>query len=441
MPAAATGKLNMLERIIRGVKRRALSSVHCLTQSPILGAFAQALANRGGAQARRLTSGPEEHWFGYYDICPWSGNGERLLAMAHPCLGGFRPEQYGAAAIGLVDPESGGFTRLAETRAWNWQQGALAQWHPAAPDRKIIYNDCDDGRLFACVLDVETGEKSELPAPISAVSPDGRYALSLNFARVGRLRGKYEYGYFAASADASAGELHPKDDGVCRIDLETGGLELVVSMADILAAHPGKDAEAEREMWVNHTVFDASGSRFCFFARSRQAGAERDPLEWFGHIFSASTDGGDLRCLVPFHPTHKEPSHFSWVKAGALCVYHRGFYGIVKDVDGAQTDIFLTGVTNGHPAICPANREVFVSDTYPLGFFRHQTLWLYHMASKKRAVLGKFFAARRYQDDYRCDLHPRWNRDGTHVCFDAVCDGPGRQLYVIDARPALAAIQ
>ncbi|TSA45654.1 hypothetical protein D4R51_01410 [bacterium] len=31
----------------------------------------------------------------------------------------------------------------------------------------------------------------------------------------------------------------------------------------------------------------------------------------------------------------------------------------------------------------------------------------------------------------RADLHPRWNRDGTEICFDSVHDG-SRQVYVVD---------
>jgi hypothetical protein len=36
----------------------------------------------------------------------------------------------------------------------------------------------------------------------------------------------------------------------------------------------------------------------------------------------------------------------------------------------------------------------------------------------------------------RCDLHPRWNRDGTQVCFDSAHEGE-RQVYAIDVRDAV----
>lgn len=33
--------------------------------------------------------------------------------------------------------------------------------------------------------------------------------------------------------------------------------------------------------------------------------------------------------------------------------------------------------------------------------------------------------------EIRCDLHPRWNREGTQVCMDSVHNGE-RQMYFVD---------
>ena len=33
--------------------------------------------------------------------------------------------------------------------------------------------------------------------------------------------------------------------------------------------------------------------------------------------------------------------------------------------------------------------------------------------------------------EIRCDPHPRWNRQGTQVCFDSLHEGH-RQVYVMD---------
>ncbi|MBR1793581.1 MAG: hypothetical protein IJ764_08100, partial [Bacteroidales bacterium] len=44
--------------------------------------------------------------------------------------------------------------------------------------------------------------------------------------------------------------------------------------------------------------------------------------------------------------------------------------------------------------------------------------------------IARVFAPFRYDNDTRCDLHPRWSRDGQKVCFDACFEG-FRGLYYV----------
>ena len=46
------------------------------------------------------------------------------------------------------------------------------------------------------------------------------------------------------------------------------------------------------------------------------------------------------------------------------------------------------------------------------------------------------FAPFKYDNDTRCDLHPRWNHKGDNVCFDSVFEGH-RGLYVVDVSELL----
>jgi hypothetical protein len=45
--------------------------------------------------------------------------------------------------------------------------------------------------------------------------------------------------------------------------------------------------------------------------------------------------------------------------------------------------------------------------------------------------IGRFFAPRELYEEIRCDLHPRWSRDGTQVCIDSAHEG-SRQMHVLD---------
>ncbi|MGB2861809.1 MAG: hypothetical protein WBC05_00660, partial [Sedimentisphaerales bacterium] len=131
-------------------------------------------------KVRTLTRGPKHHFFGYYGICPWNKSGRRLVCLES----GFQdrmPTPGEAAVIGLVDSQTGRFRKVAETRAWNLQQGAMLHWNPLNPERQIIYNDEKSDEIVSVVLDVESLEKRILPRAVSAVSHSGKWALSLTY--------------------------------------------------------------------------------------------------------------------------------------------------------------------------------------------------------------------------------------------------------------------
>jgi Tol biopolymer transport system component len=56
---------------------------------------------------------------------------------------------------------------------------------------------------------------------------------------------------------------------------------------------------------------------------------------------------------------------------------------------------------------------------------------VYDTWTRRRIDLGRFFSPPELINDFRCDLHPRWSRDGRQVCFDSAHEG-SRQLYVLE---------
>jgi len=52
------------------------------------------------------------------------------------------------------------------------------------------------------------------------------------------------------------------------------------------------------------------------------------------------------------------------------------------------------------------------------------------MKGEEVNVVARVFAPFKYDNDTRCDLHPRWSRDGKMVCFDSIFEGK-RGLYAV----------
>ena len=84
---------------------------------------------------------------------------------------------------------------------------------------------------------------------------------------------------------------------------------------------------------------------------------------------------------------------------------------------------------DGHPSYSP-NRELIVTDSYP-DRARIQYLRIMKEGKEDSKIVGKVFSPFRYDNDTRCDLHPRWNHAGDKVCFDSVFEGH-RGMYIVE---------
>ena len=375
--------------------------------------------------ARAVTRGPKYHWFGYYDKCPWSADGKYMLAMEVDFMDRI-PTGEDSIRGGLGDLEAGDgeFHPLDETRAWCWQQGTMLQWLGTDPNRLIIYNSIEDGQYVSIIRDIHSGETRTIPRPVYAVSPDGTQAVSLNFTRTGRCRPGYGY---RGLVDPTEGVMHPDDDGIWHVDLQTGETKLIVTIDQVTKIAYRKSMEHEN--WFNHMQFCTDGSRFLWLHRWYRHGSGPH----FTQLFTANPDGSEIYLVADDDMT----SHFDWKDERHIIAFatHRQIgnrYFLYRDqspwLSVVGGDVFTT---DGHMSYSPdPERRYLLTDTYPDARMK-RTLILYDTQTGQRADIGRFLSPRRYSGEIRCDLHPRWNRDGTQVCFDSIHEGE-RQLYVID---------
>lgn len=371
-----------------------------------------------------VTRGPRHHFFGYYDKSPWNASGRYLLA--HEVEFNDRPPTADdRVGIGLIDLREGNrFIRLAEGRAWNWQQGAMLQWHPGDPERLLVHNDRREGHFVGVVRDTERGEQMVYDHPLYALLPDGRTGFSLNFARLARHRPGYGY---AGVPDPHAAQPHPEQDGLWRIDLETGQPELILSLAQLAALQP-KPSMTGAWHYLNHIQVSRGGGRIAFFHIWHS-----DPRRWEVRLFTCRPDGSELTCLLDTGFI----SHYDWRDDDTLLVWAnrpggRACFQLLSHGASAGPRPFGEGVLteDGHCSFSPDGQWV-LNDTYPDQYDK-RTLMLVRYADARRIDLARLYSPKsRWCGEIRCDLHPRWSRDGRQICIDSVHEG-SRQIYLAD---------
>ena len=148
-------------------------------------------------------------------------------------------------------------------------------------------------------------------------------------------------------------------------------------------------------------------------------------------MFTANPDGSDICCVAD----HDMTSHFDWRNTKEILAWATQHdignrYFLFTDRT-AKKEVVGEGVLtcDGHCSYSPDGRWI-LTDTYP-DKERMRTLLLYRPSDGHRVDIGRFFSPEELGGEIRCDLHPRWSRDGRKVCIDSAHERH-RQIYVMD---------
>jgi len=369
----------------------------------------------------QVTDNKKAHLFAsYYGINSWSKN-QRYITVLETDVTDRIPTAKDTATLGLVDLTNQKFIPRTKTTAWNLQQGCMAHWLFSNPDSLIIYNDCREGKFISVILNVMTKKEIKtFPHPIAAVSPDGKEAISFNFARLRITR--TDYGYDGNGQDAKSTVQFPEDDGLFLMNLQTGDIKLMLSFAQLKDQVPAiKNNGIE---YIGHTLFSRGGSSVFFLARAIP--------DWNTTSFTINKDGSNLqRCF----PDGWGGSHFDWLDDKQLMItatYDAKQYGHILFTTGTKNYKRLgNGLLDydGHGTFSP-NGKWMVTDTYPSAESREQKIFLLDMKSEAVLPLGRYTEPVEYKSGWRCDIHCRWSPKGDMIGFNSTHSGT-RQVYIM----------
>ncbi|RKJ98431.1 hypothetical protein [Alicycliphilus denitrificans] len=407
---------------------------------------------------RRVGDGSQHHFFGYYNKSNWDKDNRLLLAQRTPWMDQYLTPEV-KATVGYFDTGDGDrFHAVGETGAWNWQMGSQLQWLDGAPGRQLVYNDRTGDMkarypgFGAVVVDVDSGARRQLPMPVYVVAPSSAWALSVNYRRLYVTHETIGY-----SEPGQPFELPPApaDDGIWRMDMASGDAALLVSYAQLKAFHhrPSMDKAIH---WVSHIEVNPSSSRILFLHRWTER--VKDETCFLHRLITMNPDGSGMRLLecsdhplpqladdfdpaavgtFDYEKSEYQISHPLWQDDGHIIVWgpHAGeiHYHLYHDAEGGAVEVVGRGVLveNGHMTFSPVDKRWMLSDTYPDDRTHERFLFLFDMHTGERRNLGSFYAMPELSKENRCDLHPRWSRDGRLVCIDSVHEHQ-RQMYVLD---------
>ena len=239
----------------------------------------------------------------------------------------------------------------------------MLQWLPGSRS-EVIWNDREGDHFVSHILDVHTRKKRTLPAPVYALSPDGKWALAPDFRRLHDWRPGYGY---AGIPDRNAKVQAPDDAGIWRIDLD----DRQIQPDSALLAKPPKFLTSARDWtgashWFNHLLFSPDGSRFSFLHRwgvRQPNGTSRSPP-------ACSPRARTARDLFAARPQRRHLAlHLarpaSHILAWAWHPSHGNKFYLFQDktdqVEVVGPDVMTV---NGHCTYLPGNRWI-LNDTYP----------------------------------------------------------------------------
>lgn len=361
-----------------------------------------------------------EYFYGYYDKSPWDADDRYMIALrVNQTYKSVSPREPGMLVL-IDTANQNKIKEIGWVNAWNVQQGCMAQW--LGPDFKsrIIYNDFRDKKYCSVIYNIEKcQEEMVMPLPVYDVAKDGSFALSLDFSRLHRMRPGY--GYYNLP-DRTKRDLCPNKTCIWKMEIPSGKVTELFRYTDMAKFEPSKSMQ-RAEHKVNHLMISPNGKRFMVLHRWFQKGRK------YTRLVTVNVDKTEMYNLSD----DVFVSHCYWKNDEEILSFLRkkkagNHYYLMKDKTQIYKLLWPELKTDGHCSYSP-DSSLVITDTYP-SRERLSSVYLCEEINNKSKRIARVFAPFKYDNDCRCDLHPRWNRKGDMICIDSVHDKK-RGVYTI----------
>ncbi len=418
------------------MKRRKFLNTSTLGGLALIGlpGFYTSTANGFTTEIRQITTGPNNHLFGYIGqslTIPWNSNGNKLLTLSSSFIDHLPDENEpaGVCIVHLDKPEGEYFKveKVEESLGWNPQQGTMFYWNPDNPSSQFFFNTRDKktGKVYTVLFDIEKGKRiheykfDDTPVGNSGVCHRGKSFLAINYARMARLRPVT--GYKGAS-DWTEGVEAPSNDGIFIIDIESGKKKLLVSFEKLKTELKKKGFETGGEsLFINHTLWNRDGNLLCFFVRAGWNGQQTRT-----NVFcTINSDGTNLFVGRKFIGGHPE-----WGSGNQM----------IGKIDNNQVifDIIQEKIvgTIGTPESIP-NPEGDISlspdGNWFVNGYGQDGKNYYNLIRLKDGEWTRSEGIDKgdYSGDVRIDSAPRWNRENNQILVQGIAQDRTEQLFII----------
>lgn len=343
-------------------------------------------------------------FFGYYDISPYNISDDTLIYH--------RRLDDNTVDICRYDLHKRQEEKVANSRAWNWQQGSRLRW---IDENIVSFNDYIDGKYVNRMINIWSKEELIIDKPLYDISPNKEIGLSLNFERLGYLRPGY--GYRCKNTPAT----HFNNQGIDIISIKDNSVRVSIDLPRIHKLMKSK--VSLDNCYINHLSFSPDSKSFLFFF-----------IEIIDGYHKASLVVYDMEkaCFTVLEDEMKV-SHYVWSdNKNILCSAYSSpgdckYY--IYNISESSKEIVLPSLlpVDGHPSYL--TKDTILTDTYP-DANGYQKLYTVNLKSSQEKELLKIYSIPVLTGERRTDLHPRINHSRSKVCIDA-CVKKNRKIYEI----------